>query len=69
MCSTVSPPLNAWHVHGGTFMAFMRWLRCAKSERAGERVDPVAGFEFVRANQADHAVATMCRVLGVSTSG
>jgi hypothetical protein len=50
-------------------MAFMRWLRCAKSERAGERVDPVAGFEFVRANQADHAVATMCRVLGVSTSG
>ena len=29
----------------------------------------VAVFEFIDANQADHPVATMCRVLGVSTSG
>lgn len=26
-------------------------------------------FEFVKAEEANHAVATMCRVLGVSTSG
>src|SRR5262249_53198683 len=32
-------------------------------------VDPVAGFEFVKGHQADHAIATMCRVLGVSPSG
>lgn len=30
---------------------------------------PEVGFDFVRANHADHAVSTMCRVLGLSTSG
>ena len=30
---------------------------------------PVAGFEFVKGHQADHPIATMCRVLGVSPSG
>ena len=33
------------------------------------QVDPVQGFEFVRENQADDLIATMCRVLGVSASG
>ena len=35
----------------------------------GKRVDTQEGFRFVRANQADHAVKTMCRVLGLSRSG
>ena len=30
---------------------------------------PSNGFEFVSAHQAEHPVATMCRVLGVSPSG
>jgi hypothetical protein len=33
------------------------------------RSDAVAAFEFVSANQAMYAIATMCRVLEVSTSG
>jgi transposase-like protein len=37
--------------------------------RSGDRKDPVRIFEFVSAHQAQHRVATMCRVLGVSTSG
>ena len=37
--------------------------------RAGERLDTGKVFEFVSANRADHKVATMCRVLGVSASG
>ncbi|MDP9441241.1 MAG: IS3 family transposase [Actinomycetota bacterium] len=37
--------------------------------RQGDRLDPVTGFEFVKAHQAEHSVATMCRVLGVSRSG
>jgi len=35
----------------------------------GDALDPVAGFEFIEANRAVHAAATMCRLLGVSTSG
>ena len=37
--------------------------------RAGGRLDTGKVFEFVKANRADHKVATMCRVLGVSASG
>jgi putative transposase len=37
--------------------------------RSGERVDPAEAFGFVRANQAIHAVRTMCRLLRVSPSG
>ena len=37
--------------------------------RAGDRLDTGKVFEFVKANRADHKVATMCRVLGVSASG
>ena len=37
--------------------------------RSGDRLDPVRVFEFVRANRAMYPVATMCRLLGVSTSG
>ena len=37
--------------------------------RSGDRLDPVHVFEFVRANRAMYPVATMCRLLGVSTSG
>jgi len=35
----------------------------------GDRLDPVQGFEFVRAHRATHRLATLCGVLGVSTSG
>jgi hypothetical protein len=35
----------------------------------GDRHDAVATFEFVKGYQAMHGIATMCRVLGVSTSG
>lgn len=37
--------------------------------RAGDRFDPVQGFEFLKANQAVHGVVAMYRVLGVSPSG
>src|SRR5262245_15060311 len=37
--------------------------------RPGDRLDPVQGFEFVRAHQAAHPIAALCRVLGVSASG
>jgi putative transposase len=36
--------------------------------RQGER-DPVAVFRFIEAEKANHAIATMCRVLRVSRSG
>jgi len=36
--------------------------------RTGD-LDPRQGFEFVKANRAAYRVATMCRVLGLSTSG
>jgi hypothetical protein len=32
--------------------------------RSGDRIDPVEGFEFVKRNQADYPVATLCRILG-----
>ena len=37
--------------------------------RTGDRLDPLRGFEFVKANQAAHSVITLCRVVGVSASG
>ncbi len=37
--------------------------------RTGDRLGTGEVFELVRANQAHHRVATMCRVLGVSPSG
>ncbi|HEY3216550.1 MAG TPA: IS3 family transposase [Candidatus Eisenbacteria bacterium] len=37
--------------------------------RAGDRLDPVRGFEFVSAHQAVYPIAAQCQVLGVSTSG
>jgi putative transposase len=37
--------------------------------RAGDELDPVEGFQFMKANQAAHSLTTMCRVLGVSASG
>ena len=43
-----------------------------KKPRPGSRGRPArspAGFEFVRAHQAAHRIATVCRVLGVSPSG
>src|SRR5208337_2640706 len=36
--------------------------------RHGDRLSAVTAFQFVSAHQAMHGVATMCRVLGVSTS-
>jgi len=35
----------------------------------GDRSDEVETFRFVEREKADHAVAALCRVLGVSTSG
>ena len=37
--------------------------------RQGDRPNPVAVFGFVEREKATYPVATMCRVLGVSTSG
>ena len=37
--------------------------------RHRERADPVAAFWFIAAEKANHKVATMCRVLGVSRAG
>ena len=37
--------------------------------RSGDRHDTGEVFALVKANQAHHRVATMCRVLGVSASG
>ncbi len=34
--------------------------------RSGDRIDR---FEFVKRNQADYPVATLCHILGISTSG
>ena len=36
---------------------------------SGEQLDPGAGFEFVKLNQAAFSVRAMCRVLGLSPSG
>ncbi|MCP4898527.1 MAG: IS3 family transposase, partial [bacterium] len=37
--------------------------------RSGDRFGTTGVFKFMRANQAIHAITTMCRVLEVSTSG
>jgi transposase len=37
--------------------------------RSGDRLGAIEVFEFVRANQVVYPVATMCRLLGVSSSG
>ena len=37
--------------------------------RTGDRSDPIRVFQFMSANQAFFAIATMARVLGVSTAG
>ena len=37
--------------------------------RDGDRFGAITAFEFVSANQAMYKIATMCRVLEVSTSG
>ncbi|MGH9196209.1 MAG: IS3 family transposase [Acidimicrobiia bacterium] len=37
--------------------------------RDGDRLDSQRAFEFVSAEKANHKIATICRVLGVSTSG
>ena len=37
--------------------------------REGERIDPRRGYAFMKANRAGFALAAMCRVLGLSSSG
>ena len=37
--------------------------------RSGDRLGSIRIFEFVEVNQAEHPIATMCRLLGVSASG
>src|SRR5690606_12071041 len=37
--------------------------------RQGDRPDPVEVFRFVEREKASHPIATMCRLLGVSSSG
>ena len=37
--------------------------------RPGDRRDNRRAFAFVKAHQASYPIATMCRLLGVSTSG
>src|SRR5207237_1758868 len=36
---------------------------------SGDERDPSEGFRFVSDHQADYPIATMCRLLGVSSSG
>ena len=35
----------------------------------GDERDPCEGFRFVSDHQADYPIATMCQLLGVSSSG
>ncbi len=44
-------------------------LKSSGLVRTGERLDPGAGFRFVKANQATWPVRTLCQVLGLSPSG
>src|ERR1700746_1711192 len=37
--------------------------------RSGGEHDPTQGFQFVSDHQADYPIASMCRLLGVSSSG
>jgi len=37
--------------------------------RSGDEHDPTQGFQFVSDHQADYPIASMCRLLGVSSSG
>ena len=37
--------------------------------RQGDSLDPVRVFEFIHAEKANHRIAVMCRLLGVSRSG
>lgn len=37
--------------------------------RSGDSIDPTEGYRFVRANQAEYAVKTQCRVLELSRIG
>src|SRR5215469_18160933 len=37
--------------------------------RSGDERDPPQGFQFVSDHQADYPIASMCRLLGVSSSG
>jgi putative transposase len=37
--------------------------------RSGDERDPTQGFRFVSDHQANYPIATMCRLLGVSSSG
>src|SRR6478609_5326257 len=37
--------------------------------RSGDEHDPTEGFRFVSDHQVDYPIASMCRLLGVSSSG
>jgi len=63
---------------GGSQRSVNRFMRCQVSRliwprRLSARLDPAESrwriFEFVRANRAMYPIATLCRLLGVSTSG
>ena len=44
-------------------------LKSSGPAGGGGRVDPQAGFRFVRDHQAEYPVRVMCRLLGLSSSG
>ena len=44
-------------------------LKIPSPETRTDERDPTEGFRFVSDRQAEYPIATMCRLLGVSTSG
>jgi hypothetical protein len=44
-------------------------LKGGRLVRSGDEHDPTEGFRFVSDHQADYPIASMCRLLGVSSSG
>ena len=56
-------------VRTGSFAKSVKSKRSRGLVRSGDRHDTGEVFALVKANQAHHRVATMCRVLGVSASG
>ena len=60
---------NAGRGDGGLTTAEREELSRPWRVRSGDQRDPTEGFRLVSDRQADYPIATMCRVLGVSSSG
>ena len=72
--SSLSPRKNATNVLARFHSAVSQCTHAPRQEgsglvRSGDGRDPSEGFRFVSDHQAAYPIATMCRLLGVSTSG